>query len=98
MMDRDIVLLTLKQHQTALAAFGVKSLAVFGSLARGEAEPGSDIDFLVTFTQTPVTFDDYMDVKIYLEDLLENPIDLVIADSVHPRLQPYINKDKLYVT
>ena len=98
MMNRDFVLMTLKQHQADLTAFGIKSLAVFGSVARGDAEPGSDIDIMVTFFQKPATFDAYMDVKIYLEDLLDNPVDLVIADSLHPRLQHYVNKDALYVT
>jgi len=97
-MDRDLVLKTLKQHQVDLTALGVKSLAVFGSVARGDAEPGSDIDILVAFYQTPVTFDAYMDVKIYLEDLLDNAVDLVISESLHPRLKHYVNQDAVHVT
>ena len=76
---------------------GVKSLAVFGSVARGEAIVGSDIDILVAF-QDPITFDRFMDVKIYLEDLLGYSVDLVISDVLHPRLKPYVEQDAVYVT
>jgi len=97
-MDCDLVLTTLKQHQADLTAFGVKSLAIFGSVARGDAESGSDIDILVAFHQKPVTFDIYMDVKLYLEDLLDNAVDLVISESLHPRLKKYVNQDAVHVT
>jgi len=96
-MDRDVVLKILQQRQDDLTAFGVKSLAVFGSVARGEASMKSDIDLLITFRQTPVTFDAYMDVKIYLEDLLDSAVDLVLAESLHPRLKPFVHKDAVYV-
>ena len=97
MLDRDLILTILQKHQGDLLALGVKSLAVFGSVARNEADVGSDIDILVTFRRTPVTFDAYMDIKIYLEDLLENPVDLVIADSLHSRIKPHIQRDAVYV-
>ena len=96
-MDRNQVLTILKNHQEELIALGVKSLAVFGSVARDEAEMGSDIDILVTFSESPVTFDTYMDVKIYLEDLLENAVDLVVAEALHPRIKPFVNQDAVYV-
>jgi len=98
MMDCDLVLKTLKKHQSDLSENGVKSLAVFGSVARGEAEIESDIDILVAFHQAPVTFDVYMDVKIYLEDLLDNAVDLVISESMHPRLKQYVDQDAVHVT
>ena len=55
-MQRDTILQTLKQHQTALTDLGVRSLALFGSVARDEATPTSDIDILVEF-EPPITFD-----------------------------------------
>jgi len=97
-MDCKMVLAKLKKHQADICALGVKSFAVFGSAARGEAESESDIDMLVTFSESPVTFDAYMDVKIYLEDLLDVPVDLVIAESLHPRLKPYVDQDAVHVT
>jgi excisionase family DNA binding protein len=60
--------------------FGVKRIGVFGSAARGEAGPDSDVDVLVEF-EAP-TFDRYMDLKFHLEDLFGRPCDLVLADSL----------------
>ena len=96
-MDRVQILSTIRQNQPALTRLGVKKLAVFGSVVRGEATSNSDIDILVTF-QGSITFDRYMDLKIYLEDLLGYSVDLVISDVLHPRLKPYVEGDAVYVT
>ena len=61
-MRRSEVLQTLTAHKNELATFGIKSLAIFGSVARDEARPDSDIDILVEF-QGPATFNAYMDLK-----------------------------------
>ena len=97
MMNRDLILTILQKHQDDLSALGVKSLAVFGSVARNEADAESDIDILVTFRDIPVTFDAYMDVRIYLEDLLKTPVDLVIAELLHSRIKPFVQQDAVYV-
>lgn len=60
--------------------FGVKSLGLFGSWARGEAFPHSDVDFLVEFEKT--SFDATMDLKFFLEDHLGKPVDLVIRPYI----------------
>jgi len=65
---------------------GVKSLAVFGSTARGEAKPGSDVDLLVTFRDPP-TFDQFIQTKFYLEDLLGCKVDLALRDSLKPLIR-----------
>jgi len=97
MLDRKHILTLLKEKQSNLRTLGVMSVALFGSVARDEAVDGSDIDILVSFHQSPVTFDSYMDVKFFLEDLLSNPVDLVIAESLHPRIKPSVHQDAVYV-
>jgi predicted nucleotidyltransferase len=62
----------------------VKTLAVFGSVARDEARPDSDVDILVECRDS-ATFNGYMDLKLFLEDLLCRPVDLV---SGHPQVHP----------
>ena len=95
-MRRDEVVKQLKAEQARLVKLKVKSLAVFGSLARDEAKPTSDIDVLVEF-DGPATFDRYMDVKIFLEDLLHCPVDLVTRKGIRPELAPSIEREAIRV-
>ena len=74
--------------------FSVRSIGLFGSLARNEADRESDVDILVDFVEP--TFDHYMDLKFYLERLFGRPVELVIADTVKPRLKPVINQEVIY--
>jgi predicted nucleotidyltransferase len=74
--------------------FTVTRIGVFGSFARGEAGPESDVDILVELTDP--TFDHYMDLKFRLEDVLKRPVDLVMADTVKPRLKPIIDQEVVY--
>ena len=76
--------------------FGVLSLRLFGSVARGEAAPGSDIDVLVDFGGPP-TFDQYMDLKFFLEELLQTKVDLVTESGLRPRLRPRIEEEAIRV-
>ncbi len=97
-MNRDEILEILKAHRDELRKrFGVKSLAVFGSVARGEAGPDSDVDILVEF-EGRATFDRYMGLKFFLEDLLGRRVDLVTWKALKPRLRPYVNREAIYVT
>jgi len=74
--------------------FSVTRIGVFGSFARGEAHPDSDVDILVELAEP--TYDNYMDLKFPLEEVLERPVDLVMADAVKPRLKPIIAQEVLY--
>ena len=97
-MKRDEILKTLRVHKDELRQrFGVKSLAVFGSVARGEAGPESDVDILVEF-EGRATFDRYMGLKFFLEDLLGRRVDLVTRKALKPRLRPYVEQEAIYVT
>ncbi len=97
MMKSDEIITLLREHRTHLAQLGVKSLAVFGSVARGEVTAASDVDILVEF-EGKITFDRFMDTKFFLEDLLGVRVDLVMPQAVRPRLKPYIMRDLIYVT
>ena len=96
-MERDQLVKNLSSHRKEIEAFGVKSLAIFGSIARGEAGPDSDIDILVEF-QGKATFSQYMKLKIFLQDMLGYSIDLVTPKALKPRLKPHIERDAIYVT
>jgi uncharacterized protein len=74
--------------------FGVKRIGVFGSAARGEAGPESDVDVLVEFEDP--AFDRYMDLKFYLEDLFGRPCDLVLEESLKDSLRESVRGEVLY--
>jgi predicted nucleotidyltransferase len=95
-MRRDEVLGVLRAHLSDLTSFGVKSLALFGSVARDEAGPESDLDLLVEFEGT-ATFDSYMGLKLYLEDLLGSPVDLVMRKALRPRMVPAVEGEAVRV-
>lgn len=95
-MNRVELIRHLKAQGGKLATFGVKRLAIFGSVARGDATPDSDVDVLVEFEGT-ATFDQYMRLKMFLEDVLGRPVDLITRKGVRPQLVPYIEQDALHV-
>lgn len=79
-----------------LKNLGVRRLGLFGSCAWGEATAGSDLDFVVEFSEK--SFDGYMDLKSLLEDLFRSRVDLVIISSIKPRLLPIIQQEIVYAS
>jgi len=95
MQTREDVLKRLQGHQQVMRRLGVRRLGLFGSAARGESRPESDLDFLVELERN--SFDAYMDLKFFLEDLFQCRVDLVLADTIKPRLREGILKEAEYV-
>jgi len=91
------IITKIRKHRTHLNSLGVKRLAIFGSVARGEARQNSDVDILVEFDDA-VTFDRFMNTKFYLEDLLRRRVDLVLPQAIKPRMKDRIAQDLIYVT
>lgn len=96
-MNREEIIRKLKEHREALRGMGVRSLVLFGSSARDELGPDSDIDLLVDF-QAPPGFDGYMKVKFYLEDMLGRPVDLVMRGALKPWAWEAVKKEAIDVT
>ena len=94
MENRDDVLQHLREQQPTLRRLGVRRLGLFGSIARGEGREDSDLDFVVELERS--SFDAYMDVKFFLEDLFQRRVDLVIAHTIKPRLRDVILKETVY--
>jgi len=95
-MNLKTVSALLKSHQSDLHQRGVKSLAVFGSLARGEATPASDIDVLVEFDR-PVGLFEFIRLKLYLEELTNRKVDLVTPDALRPTMRDEILQEAVHV-
>lgn len=95
--NRSEILEVLAERRREITTrFGVKRVALFGSAARDELDAASDVDVLVEF-DGPATFDGYMDLKFYLEDLLGRPVDLVTDKALRKELRPYIEKEMIRV-
>lgn len=94
-MSREEVFKKLEQNKKTIQRFGVRQLGLFGSIARGEESAGSDLDFLVEFEKK--TFDAYMGLKFFLEDLFKRPVDLVIPETLKERLKDSILKETIRV-
>lgn len=95
-MNRAQVLAQLEAKKAALQRFGVLSLKLFGSVARDEAHPGSDVDLLVSFEGSP-SFSEYMELRIFLEDLLGAKVDLITERGLRDRVRPYVEREAIRV-
>lgn len=91
-MEREEVLAIIAAHRKQLQKLGVKSLNLFGSVARNEARPDSDIDLLVEFNQQGGFFQ-LLQVQYYLEDILGCSVDLGTQDALREHLREPVLKD-----
>ena len=88
------VLQILAQNRQKILNFGVSSLALFGSVASDRASVDSDLDFLVEF-EGETTFDRYMDLKLFLEDLFDVPVDLVTRHSLKKEISQRVLQEAI---
>jgi predicted nucleotidyltransferase len=88
-MERHQALAILEKHRDELRQFGVKSLALFGSMVRGEGGPESDIDILVEFSR-PVGLFAFLRLQYRLAELLGRQVDLVTPQALKPQLRDRI--------
>ncbi len=96
-MERKAVICTLEAKRDEIQSrFGVGSLRLFGSVARDSASDDSDVDLLVSFVGKP-TFRGYMDLRIFLEDLLGCEVDLVTETGLRERVRPQVETDAIRV-
>ena len=84
-MTRNEILRNLQENRKIIIGHGVKRMGIFGSYARDEQTPGSDIDLLVELDQ--VTLKEYLDLKEFLERLLEHRVDLVSFRHVEAEVE-----------
>ncbi len=96
-MRRQEAISILRSYLPALRSeFGVRRIALFGSMARDEARADSDLDLLVDFEVGP-TFDSFMGLKFFLEDHLGRKVDLVTPDALKPRMRPVVEREAVDV-
>jgi uncharacterized protein len=87
----------LASHKTELKEnYKVDEIGLFGSYVRNEQHNKSDVDVLVTFTETPDLFQ-FIELENYLTDLLGVKVDLIMKDDIKPRLKDRILSEAVYV-
>lgn len=97
-MEKQVVLTKLKDCiEEIRQRFSVRTLAIFGSIARDEADDNSDVDVLVVFDRK-ASFDLFMDLKFYLEELLGIQVDLVTDKALRPQVRRIIEGELVNVT
>ncbi|MDW6020725.1 nucleotidyltransferase family protein [Mesorhizobium sp. BAC0120] len=96
-MDRQSIIATLKRHQAELQRQGVKHVALFGSAARGDAGPCSDIDIMIDLDpEAHLGMYEYVSLKDYIEGLFDGPVDVVNREGLKPYVKPLALTDAVY--
>lgn len=98
LQTKEQVLTILKEHQAELSRLGVKRCGLFGSFVRNEAQDQSDIDILVEFEPDRKTFDNFMQLAFFLEELFGRRVDLVTTESLSPFIGPHILREVEYAS
>lgn len=96
-MSRDDVIRRLRQHQAELRRFGVCALFLFGSTARDDARPESDVDLYFDYDDPKFSLIELAELQSRLERLLGSPIDVMSRASLHPRLRSAIEHSAVQV-
>ena len=96
-MKRDEIIEKLREREADLRAQGVAHAALFGSVARGDDRPDSDIDILVDLDPAiVVTIIDYAGVKDFIAEMFDGPVDVVSSEGLKARVRPNATADAIY--
>jgi predicted nucleotidyltransferase len=83
----------LQRNAAQLRLLGVIRIGLFGSFVRGDQHQGSDIDFLVEFEPSKKTFDNFYELSVFLEEILQRKVEIVTPESLSPYLGPHILRE-----
>jgi uncharacterized protein len=96
-MNRQDIIGRLRENELALRERGVVHAALFGSLARGDDRPDSDIDIMIEIApQADIGLFEYVGIKHYIEDLLGSRVDIANRDYLKPQVRPHAERDAIY--
>ena len=95
--EKSSILRLLHENEPTIRSFGVRLLGLFGSFQRDEARADSDVDLFVEFKPAEATFDHFMELSFFCEDLFGRRVEIVTPNSLSPYLGPRILKGVEYV-
>jgi predicted nucleotidyltransferase len=97
-MNKEEAIARIKSHETELRASGIKALYLFGSLARGQERPQSDIDLMCEIDKTSrMSLIEFAGVQLRLEDYMQRRVDLVERTSMRPRIRAQAEADMVRI-
>lgn len=96
-MNKSSIFLSIQNKKSTLKKYGVKQLGLFGSYVRNEANPLSDVDFIVEFEEGKKTYTNFIELAYYLEELLGKRVELLTTQSLSPYLKSKILNEVEYV-
>ena len=89
----------LRKHESEIFKnYGVHRIGIFGSFAKGTEHEASDIDILVEFSPGKKTFDNYMNLKYFLESLFNRQVDLITSEGLHPHIRDTVLNEVIYAS
>lgn len=95
--SKEQILALLRAQHATLRRFGVKRCGVFGSFVHNDTHEQSDVDILVEFEAGQKTFDHFIQLAFFLEDLFDRKVDLLTTESLSPYIGPHILSEVEYV-
>ena len=96
-LTKDDIVNSIRKSRLKLLSYGVRSIGLFGSFARGQGRPESDVDLLVEFAPDKKTFDNFIDACFLLEDLFGRKVELVTKESLSSYISSYVLREVEYV-
>jgi predicted nucleotidyltransferase len=94
---KEHILSLIQEHQSQIRNWGVRRLGLFGSFVRRQQDNDSDIDILVEFEPGRKTFDNFIQVALFLEELFARRVELVTPEALSPYIGPHILREVEYV-
>ena len=96
MLTRQEIIKNISKNNEKIQEYGVKNIGIFGSFAKSAQKDRSDVDILVEFEKGEKTFDNYMNLKLFIQKLLRRKVDLVIKEALKSRIKSHILKEVKY--
>jgi hypothetical protein len=94
---KENVLSLIQEHQDQIKNLGVRRIGLFGSFVRAQQDGDSDVDVLVEFEPGCKTFDNFMQIVFFLEELFGRRVELVTTEALSPYIGPHIMSEVEYV-